>query len=847
MKDTEKWACIGVAASSSPRRLSAQASGPLGRRSVLAVAGAVAAGALMALGLMPAAVAATPGPQAPAVASAHQLSAVIRRTAGGVPHILARDWSSLGFGYGYAFAQDNICTMADDYVTVEAQRSRYFGPTGTYLQRAGAGQTSNLDSDLFYQQIIDSRVIGQLTAGLSPQVQQIEAGYVQGYNHYLASVGGASGIPDPTCRGQAWVKPITLQDSYLRFYQLMLISGEDDFIDNIGEAAPPAPSARPAPALALADPRRAAASLAAWWQSVFHVAGSNAVAIGSAGTRNHAGMVLVNPHFPWLGTERLYQAQLTIPGEFNVTGASLYGVPLILIGHTATVAWSHTFSTANRFTLYQLSLVPGHPTQYLENGRPVAMTRRTVTVMARQPDGTQAPVTRTLWSTRYGPMINSLAGGLPLPWTTTTAFTLRDANAGNVARAMNTWFGLDSAATTGQVLTALTKYQGAPWVNTIASDKQGHALYADIGTIPGVTDSLASACDTPLGQQTFAQVGLPVLDGSRTACDWVTGPHAAAPGLLGPGQEPSLLRRDYVTNSNDSFWLANPHHPLTGFPRIIGDVNTPRSLRTRIGVIQVQARIDGTDGLGPAGFTETGLQNLDLSDVDYAGILTRGSLVQMCNSFQAAGGAPVTGGGTVPLDGACSILAHWDLRWDTGSRGAVLFSAFWNLASNAQPSPWTHPFQASDPVQTPNGLNTANQTVRTALGDAIQQLDQAHVPLDAPPAAIQFVTVQGRHFPIPGGPGDTDGIYNVIAEGTEPGDSPTAPDFGSSFIQVTTWNNTGCPVSNSILTYSESSNPDSPHFADQTELFSHKQWLPDLFCEAQIMSAPHLQVTTVTS
>jgi acyl-homoserine-lactone acylase len=575
---------------------------------------------------------------------------------------------------------------------------------------------------------------------------------------------------------------------------------------------------------------------------VFHASGSNAVAIGSAGTRNHAGLVLANPHLPWLGTERLYQAQLTIPGKLDVTGASLYGVPLILIGHDATVAWSHTTSTAIRFGLYQLSLAPGHPTQYLQNGHPVAMTRRAVTVMARQANGTLAPVTRTLWSTRYGPMINSLAGFLPLPWTTTTAVTIRDANAGNVARAMNMWFAMDSAATTSQLLTALKKYQGSPWVNTIASDSHGQALYADIGTIPGITDSLASTCGTKLQQQ----IGLPVLNGSRTACDWVTGPHAAAPGLLGPGQEPSLLRRDFVTNSNDSFWLANPHHPLTGFPSVIGDVNTPRSLRTRIGLIQVQARIAGTDGLGPAGFSESDMQRLELSDVDYAGVLTRAALVRMCDGFQAAGGAPVTGGGTVPLDGACSTLAHWNLRWDTGSRGAVLFSAFWSMASTAQPSPWTHPFQVSDPVHTPNGLNTANQTVQTALGDAIKLLDQAHVPLDTPPAAVQFVTVGGRHFPIPGGPGDNDGIYNVIMAGLDPGDSPTAPDFGSSFIQVTTWNNTGCPVSRSILTYSESSNPASPHFADQTELFSRKQWLPDLFCEAQINSAPHLAVTTVT-
>ena len=73
-----------------------------------------------------------PGPHGPA---AGQFTAKIRYTTGGIPHILAHNWADLGFGYGYAFAKDNICTMANDYVTVEAQRSRYFGPKGSYIQR----------------------------------------------------------------------------------------------------------------------------------------------------------------------------------------------------------------------------------------------------------------------------------------------------------------------------------------------------------------------------------------------------------------------------------------------------------------------------------------------------------------------------------------------------------------------------------------------------------------------------------------------------------------------------------------------------------------------------------------
>ena len=49
------------------------------------------------------------------------------------------------------------------------------------------------------------------------------------------------------------------------------------------------------------------------------------------------------------------------PGKIDVAGGSLLGVPLVLIGHTAHLAWSHTVSTAYRFTPFELTLVPGSP------------------------------------------------------------------------------------------------------------------------------------------------------------------------------------------------------------------------------------------------------------------------------------------------------------------------------------------------------------------------------------------------------------------------------------------------------------------------------------------------------
>src|SRR5215472_16939824 len=307
-----------------------------------AVAALVAIAAPPALAGRPA-----PGHSRSSGAAAGRLSAQIRYTAGGIPHILAHNWAVLAFGYRYAFAKDNLCTMANDYVTVEAQRSRYFGPAGVDVQRGNGVVVSNLDSDLFFQQIIDSGVVRHLAQALSPAEKQAEAGYTKGYNAYLAHVGGAAGVPDPTCRGQAWVKPITVLDSYLRFYQLMLLSSSDAVIPGIAAAAPPK-AGQAAAAPSAAGTARTGLALAAAVRAQSRSMGSNAVAIGSAGTRNHRGLLLGNPHFPWLGPERFYQAQLTIPGKINVTGASLYGVPLVLIGHNASVAWSHTVSTAFR-------------------------------------------------------------------------------------------------------------------------------------------------------------------------------------------------------------------------------------------------------------------------------------------------------------------------------------------------------------------------------------------------------------------------------------------------------------------------------------------------------------------
>jgi len=826
-------------------------------------------GALVAVAPAAGQAAAVPG----TASNGPRYTATITRTAYGIPHITAGSFGSLGFGYGFALASDDLCTMATGYLTVRGQRSRYLGPDG--LVQLGTGRMiTNLSSDIFWRSVIGNGTIARLLsvrtgpAAIGPQLRRLIAGYVAGYNHYLASVGGSKGVSDPTCRGKPWVQPITTQDAYLLIYQLIDLQGQTADADDIADARPPAGAAshpaaheaagRPAALSALASAvvgtrpgtqgLPSVRQLRALGQRMSAAAGgigSNAIAVGSAGTRDHRhGLLLGNPHFPWRGIDRFYQVQLTIPGMLNVEGATIFGIPLVVIGFTATMAWSQTRSPAFTVTPYQLALVPGHPTEYIYNGRPVPMISRRVTVRQRASNGAVKTLRTTLWSTRYGPVINAFQG-LPLPWTTRTAFALADANAANF-RFLNSFLATDQARSVAAELAVLRTYQGDPWINTLVTDSGGHAAFADIQAIPDVTDAEASRCDTALGKVTFASGGPPVLDGSRSACRWGTDRDSAVRGIFGPAQEPVLVRRDFAANSNDSYWMVNPGHPLTGFPRMIGDAGTGMTgtpgadlgLRTRSALAMVTGRINGTDGLGPTGFTFGQMKDLMYSDIQYGATLVKTQLVRMCRSFPG-GRAPTGPGHTIAVGASCRVLAAWNGTEDPASRGAVLFRAFWE---NALPQdPWSHPFNAADPVHTPYGLDTASTSVQRAFGNALQELDAARLPYDVALGTVQFVTLNGAKIPLPGGPPDPLGEFNGIDQSGPPGSIPL---FGSSYIQVVTWR-TGdrCPQAATMLTYSESANPASPHYADQTKLFSDRDWVTPYFCPAQV--AAHA-VSTVT-
>jgi acyl-homoserine-lactone acylase len=255
------------------------------------------------------------------------------------------------------------------------------------------------------------------------------------------------------------------------------------------------------------------------------------------------------------------------------------------------------------------------------------------------------------------------------------------------------------------------------------------------------------------------------------------------------------------------------------------------------------------------GFTLRDMTRMVFSNRQYAGDLMRGGLVKMCRSY-ASGGTIPSSSGAVKVGDACTVLAKWDLHENAHSHGAILFRRFLDhLTSSTQSTAYTYsgltpywkvPFSASNPVRTPNTLNTSDPEVASALGDAIADLRAAHLPLGVAVDKVQGVRRHGKFIPVQGGEGDPNGEFNAIYAPWITGKGEGEIDEGSSFVEVVTWK-TGdaCPVARTILTYSESSDPTSPYYDDQTKMFSKKQWIHDRFCASAIAADPNKEVQTL--
>ena len=98
----------------------------------------------------------------------------------GIPHIVAEDYESLGYGEGFATARTSICNLADTVLTARGLRSRYLGPDRRYDDGVTLDAT-NLQTDTLFTDIRNRGVVRRLLtdpkAGPGRQTRALVRGY----------------------------------------------------------------------------------------------------------------------------------------------------------------------------------------------------------------------------------------------------------------------------------------------------------------------------------------------------------------------------------------------------------------------------------------------------------------------------------------------------------------------------------------------------------------------------------------------------------------------------------------------------------------------------------------------
>ncbi len=726
--------------------------------------------------------------------------ATITRTTYGIPHIKAKDFAGLGFGSAYAQAQDNVCLLADAYLSVSGERSKFLGAeTPTQI---AVWPAKNVESDIFFRAIYEERELRADFKRLTPETRQMIEGFVAGYNRFLSDRRGK--LP-AACAGQPWVRPITRPILLRWINAFALFASSSGLGVQIANAAPPTGAVRtglndagatpaPAPALVLADqPLRL---------------GSNGWAFGADATTNGSGLVVANPHFPWTGPYRFYELHHTIPGKFDVAGATIMGQPYIGIGFNKDVGWTHTVGTAVHMTIARLKLDPTDPTAYLIDGERERMIRREVTIENR--DG--SPIVRTLYASRFGPI--AALPGTPFAWTQDTAYAVGDANRGNI-RGGDTYIAFGRAKRVEDLRTALIQYMGAGFVDTIAADRTGNAMFADIAPAPNLSAEKFAKCGKIYPRLPTLYAPLHEIDGSRSACEWTKTPGTPRPGLMPGGDMAFQLRRDFIQNSNDTYRWSNPALPPVDRGPMLGTdfgFDGLPNERTRAGTEAIQQVLrSGKFDIDLAAQTM-------LSNKVFVARFIQPIIGDLCKRPNA------------PTDG-CAALANWDGKAELNSRGTLLAVFFWSMVTK-RPDIWKVPFDPANVVATPAGLKTAGPAGDALLADltaATMALKGLGVPIDLPLGQIQFVQRGDERIPISGA--NWGGVLNNM--GGIPATGGVNVIFGSSYIHSVTFDENG-PVAKAVLTFSQSTDPASPHYADQTLAFSRKELRRFPFSDAEI-------------
>lgn len=209
--------------------------------------------------------------------------------------------------------------------------------------------------------------------------------------------------------------------------------------------------------------------------------GSNAWVVSGKHTQSGSPILANDPHLGLQMPSLWYAVSLKAPG-LNVSGMSLVGLPLVVFGRNADIAWGGTNMMADTQDLYFEQINPANPRQYRvgDAWRDFAVRSEVIRVKADFPAFLRKslkPVTVEVRTSRHGPIVSDALGSFDQP----VALRWTALDAGDTT--FDAFLGLHYAKNWDEFRSSMSLHV-APALNMLYADKHNNIGYLGVGRIP---------------------------------------------------------------------------------------------------------------------------------------------------------------------------------------------------------------------------------------------------------------------------------------------------------------------------------------------------------------------------
>jgi len=717
----------------------------------------------------------------------------LRRTAYGVPHILAEDLEAAFYGLAWAHLEDHGERVVMGLVRARGDLSRHLG-------------RDEIESDFAWRRTWNHAVATYEL--LEPDTRAMFEGYAAGVNRYIEL------HPDEFAD---WVRPaFTGTDIAARWAEEEVLPAVRKFLRSLERR-----EALERDSLGGAED------------------GSNAWALSPTRTTSGNAILLRNPHLNW--GAGYYEAHLRVPGIIDIYGDFRVGYPLYFNGgFNRDLGWATTNNSPDIEEIYSVAVDPARPDHYRFDGEFIPLETETITIEFLDETGGLASERRESWSTSIGPVIHR---------TDSLIYVVKSSEQGQF-RYAEQFLKMMRAQSLEEWKEAM-RIQAQVVSNFTYADRAGNIFYVWNATIPRY--SLPSGQDTLAVEavssfdvwselipwDSLPQLLNPVggylhnendpfhfanLNQPFDPADWPAyfpEPRLRLRSQLGA----SLIEGDDRVSLEDVVERKHSMRMLLA-DRVKTDildavrVSDPSDLAAAA----VQGAVDASEAIASRRADTAGVERDELDP----------ALVPVPVAVSSD-----------EITEAMELLAAWDNSASPDSRGSVLFKVwyyrYFGLAvsddderpfSERFSSLFAEPWSADRPMTTPRGLADP-VAAALAFAGAVAETKGLFGAWDVPWGEVHRFRVGDLDIPA-GGCSGTLGCFRVVYY-SEAEDGMQVAYSGDGWVFAVEFGDT--PRAYSVLAYGQSSREDSPHHTDQLEMFARGEMKQVAFTEEEIERA----------